>query len=126
MTKTKFTVVTARNVESFLEHALSPVDEVVARHQIDTMLPALHRDRHSLFNWRSGKTLPVYRGRMPWCGVDFQYVRVDDELHILAFGNSPNHSSRTRIDTDLGQPDLNADIFVDENVDHFADQDDVA
>lgn len=114
MSNKPLTVNFPTTTDEFMESALSPIDECVATYQLESQLPQAHRCRRfgSRF-WQLTDALPLYRGRLNWCGIDFLYVVLDDNLHILEFcHSSAADGDQVQIDVLLDHPEPGSIPFL--------------
>ena len=104
--KAKCTVIMASAVEDILEsHISGAIDSLIAAAQIRHELPAQHQRQRTGFGWLRKTSLKLYRGRIDWCGVGFDYVEHGGNLHILDVWYDYREDRSTRkVDCVLQQP----------------------
>jgi hypothetical protein len=97
--------VMASAVEDILEsHISGAIDSLIAAAQIRHELPALHRARRARFSWLCKDSLTLYRGRIDWCGIGFDYVEHGGNLHIVDVWPDYSEDRSTRkVDCVIGQ-----------------------
>jgi hypothetical protein len=91
------------HIENILDSLIScPVDAIIAICQIHDELPMRHGQRRR-FRWLPRKSLTVYRGRIDWLNIEFDYVEFEDRLHVLGFWEvSDSNGFRRKADSIFG------------------------
>ncbi len=106
MSETQFTVFMHPTLVDELDEVFSPMDGIIAIDQIKLELPKLHPGHApKRYRNRPRRRIKVFRGRYDWYDLGFNYVQINNELHVIELwvDEDARKSDRQEVDVVLGQ-----------------------